>query len=385
MASHQPAWIDDELRIFRASVRKFVHKEFVPQQPGWRERKSADVGAWKAAGAVGMLLADVPADYGGGGGSFAYSAVVVEELVQAGVDFGVLIQNVVARYLLAYASEAQKQRWLPAMARGELIGAIAMSEPAAGSDLQSIRTSARRVGNSYRINGTKTFVSNGVNAGIVCLAVKTDAAAAGPKGISMIVVETRDLAGYEVGGALDKLGQHGQDTCELFFDDVAVPAANLLGGVEGKGFAQMMEQLPYERLLVAVGAVAMMERAVDLTTRYAQERSVFGKPLIEFQNTRFKLAECRTEALIGRIFLDHCIERCLAGQLDDRLSAMAKYWLTERQCRIVDECLQLFGGYGYMTEYPIARLYADVRVSKIYGGTNEVMKEIIARSVERGR
>ena len=381
MSSYQSAWINDELRMFRTSLRKFLQKEFAPQQARWCEQKRPDAAAWLAAGGVGMLLPDVPVAYGGGGGNFAHATVVTEELAHAGINFGAAIQGIVARYLLTYASAAQKQRWLPAMARGELIGAIAMSEPGAGSDLQAIRTSARRVGDRYFINGTKTFISNAAHAGIICLAVKTDAGATGPKGISMIVVETGDLCGYEVGQALEKSGMHGQDTCELFFNDVSVPAANLLGGVEGRGFAQMMEQLPYERLLIAVGAVAMMESAVEITTRYVQERSVFGKPLMDFQNTRFKLAECGTEAHIGRVFLDDCIERCIAGQLDDATSAMAKYWLTECQCRIVDECLQLFGGYGYMTEYPIARMWADSRVQRIYGGTNEIMKEVIACSL----
>jgi acyl-CoA dehydrogenase len=381
MHEYQSAWMNEELRLFRAALRKFLQKEFVPQQTRWSQQQCPDASAWPAAGAIGLLLPDLPAAYGGGGGSFAHLCVVIEELAQAGVTFGAGLQSIVAHYILDYANEEQKQRWLPAMARGELVGAIAMSEPNAGSDLQAIRTSARRVDDRYVINGNKTFVSNGVRAGIVCLAVKTDITAAGPTGISMIVVETQDLPGYQAGRALEKVGMHGQDTCELFFNDVSVPAANLLGGVEGRGFAQMMEQLPFERLTVAVNAVATAERAVEITTRYVQERAAFGKSLMEFQNTRFKLAECSTEAHIGRVFLDHCIERCIAGHLDDRSSAMAKFWLTESQCRIIDECLQLHGGYGYMTEYPIARMWADSRVQKIYAGTNEIMKEVIAWSL----
>jgi len=263
------------------------------------------------------------------------------------------------------------------MAKGELVGAIAMSEPAAGTDLQSIKSTARRAGDHYVINGSKTFITNGLHAGIVCLAVKTDVTAAGPKGISLIMVEAADLVGYHVGLPLEKIGMQGQDTCELFFDEVRVPASNLLGPAEGDGFFQMMEQLPYERLSIAVGAVATTELAVAITTNYVKEREAFGKPLIEFQNTRFKLAECKTEAHIGRVFLDNCIERFIAGQLDAVSAAMAKYWTTDCQCRIVDECLQLHGGYGYMTEYPIARMWADSRVQRIYAGTNEIMKEVI--------
>jgi acyl-CoA dehydrogenase len=267
------------------------------------------------------------------------------------------------------------------MARGELIGAIAMSEPAAGSDLQGITATAHRDGDDYVINGSKTFISNGLHANIICMAVKTDAKAAGPKGISLLVVETKALPGYQIGRPLEKVGMQGQDTCELFFDAVRVPAANLLGSTEGKGFLQLMEQLPYERLSVGVCAVATAELAVAITTRYAKERSAFGQPLINFQNTRFKLAECMTEAHIGRVFLDDCIQRAIAGELDDVTTAMAKYWLTDCQCRIVDDCVQLHGGYGYMMEYPIARMWIDSRVRRIYAGTNEIMKELIAWSM----
>jgi acyl-CoA dehydrogenase len=323
----------------------------------------------------------VPEEYGGGGGTFAHEAVVLEELAAAGVHFGSSVQSMVARYLVAYGSEAQKRKWLAAMARGELVAALAMTEPAAGSDLQAIRTSARREGEYYVVSGTKTFITNGALAGLVCLAVRTDPGMAGMRAISLLMVETKELRDYRVGGALEKVGMHGQDTCELFFDDARVPAANLLGSAEGRGFSQMMEQLPYERLSIGVLAVAAAERAVALTTRYVKDRTAFGKPLIDLQNTRFKLAECRTQAHVGRVFLDSCIERFIAGQLDDASTAMAKYWLTECQCRVIDECVQLHGGYGYMTEYPIARMWADSRVQRIYGGTNEIMKELIAWSL----
>ena len=267
------------------------------------------------------------------------------------------------------------------MARGELVGAIAMSEPAAGSDIGGIKTLARRDGDSYVINGSKTFVTNGWHAGIVCLAVKTDAKAAGLKGISLVIVETKDLPGYRVGRPLEKVGMHAQDTCELFFDEVRVPASNLLGPAEGLGFSQLMEKMSYERLAIGVAAVATAEQAVAITTEYVKERMAFGKPLIDFQNTRFKLAECKTEAHIGRVFLDNCIERFIVGQLDSVAAAQAKYWLTDCEGRIVDDCLQLHGGYGYMTEYPIARMWADSRVHRIYAGTNEILKELIAWSL----
>ncbi|MEA3154562.1 MAG: acyl-CoA dehydrogenase [Betaproteobacteria bacterium] len=375
--TYQSPWMNDELRMFRATVGQFIRKEFAPNQDRWREEHRPDAEAWSRAGAASILLPDVPQEYGGGGGTFAHEAIVRDELAQAGVHFGSGVQSIVARYILCYGREEQKLNWLPRMARGELVGAIAMSEPAAGTDLQGIKTTARRDGNDYVINGSKTFITNGLHAGIVCLAVKTDVSAAGPKGISLIMVEVEDLAGYHVGLPLEKIGMHGQDTCELFFDEVRVPAWNLLGTAEGNGFFQMMEQLPYERLSIAVGAVATTELAVAITTHYVKVREAFGKPLIEFQNTRFKLAECKTEAHIGRVFLDNCIERFIAGQLDDVTAAMAKYWLTDCQCRIVDECLQLHGGYGYMTEYPIARMWADSRVQRIYAGTNEIMKEVI--------
>ncbi|HEX6733655.1 MAG TPA: acyl-CoA dehydrogenase family protein [Azonexus sp.] len=380
-AAYQSPWLGDEQRIFRDSVRRFIAREFAPRQAHWQQQRGPDAGAWPAAGQAGLLLPDVPARYGGGGGDFSHQAVVREELAAAGIPFGCGVHGIVAHYLLAYGDEAQKQRWLPAMASGELVGAIAMSEPAAGSDLQGITTSARRAGGEYVINGSKAFVTNGCLAGLVCVAVRTDPTAPGSRGISLLVVETGGLAGLQRGRPLAKLGMHGQDTCALFFDDVRVPAGNLLGGEEGRGFAQMLAQLPYERLGIGVDAVATAEQAIAVTARYVQERTAFGKALIEFQNTRFRLAECRTEALIGRIFIDYCIGRFLAGQLDDVTAAMAKYWLTDCQCRIVDKCLQLHGGYGYMSEYPIARMWADSRVQRIYAGSNEIMKEIIGWSL----
>lgn len=381
MSNYESPWMSDELRMYRKTVREFIREEFVPRQDKWREQFRPDVGAWKQAGQTGLLLPDVPEEYGGGGGSFAHQAVVTEELAQAGVHFGCGVQSIVSQYILNYGDEAQKKKWLPAMAHGELVGAIAMTEPSAGSDLQAIKTTARRDGADYILNGSKTFITNGWHAGLVCVAAKTDPTAAASKGISMIVVETKNLAGYRVGSSLKKVGMHEIDTCELFVDDVRVPSANLLGTSEGTGISQMMEQLRYERLMIGVGAVATAERAVAITTKYAKERKAFGQSLIEFQNTRFKLAQCKTESHVGRVFIDNCIMRFIYGQLDAVTAAMAKYWLTECQCRIVDECVQLHGGYGYMTENPIARMWMDSRVQRIYAGTNEILEELIGWSL----
>lgn len=381
MSPYRSPWLSDGLQAFRSTVRAFIDREFAPHQARWRAQHRPDADAWTKAGAIGMLLSDVPTEYGGGAGTFAHEAVIVEELAHAGVPFASFIHDSVAHYLLAYGREEQKRCWLPRMAHGELVGAIAMSEPAAGSDLQGIKTTACRDGDHYIINGSKTFITNGLSAGLVCLAVKSDVKATGPRGISLIMVEVTGLPGYRVGDPLEKVGLPSQDTCELFFTDVRVPAANLLGSAEGQGFFQLMEKMNYERLAIGVGAVATMERAVALTGKYAKQRQAFGKPLLELQNTRFKLAECATEAHIARVFLDQCIERFIAGQLDDSTIAMAKYWLTDCECRVVDECVQLHGGYGYLTEYPIARMWTDSRVHRIYAGTNEILKELIASSL----
>jgi acyl-CoA dehydrogenase len=378
--TYQSPWMDDELRLFRKTVSQFILERFVPYQGQWREQHRPNDEAWTEIGKAGILLPDFPQEYGGGGGTFAHETVVNEELARAGVHFGSSIQSIVGHYILSYGTEEQKRNWLPRMASGELVAAIAMTEPSAGSDLAGVRTTARREGDHYVINGSKTFITNGWHASLVCVAVKTDPKAAGLQGISLIVVEPKKLPGYRVGRPLDKVGMNGLDTCEMFFDDVQVPTSNLLGS-EGKGFNQMVQQLPYERLIIGVGAVAMAEQAVTITTKYVKERTAFGKPLIDFQNTRFKLAQCKTEVHIGRVFLDNCIGRLIAGQLDAVTAAMAKYWLTECQCRVIDECLQLHGGYGYMSEYPIARMWTDSRVQRIYAGTNEIMKELIGWSL----
>ena len=385
----EPAWMTDDVVLFRDNVRKVFEREFAPFEERWRREHLADRSVWRQAGEMGLLCTSIPQAYGGAGGTFAHEAVVAYEQGRALVNsFSINVHSgIVAHYLLAYGSEVQKQRWLPKMATGELVAAIAMSEPGAGSDLQAVRTSARlergSAGDAYVIDGAKTFITNGHHADLVCVVVKTDAAR-GAKGVSLLMVETADLPGFRRGRLLEKIGQHGQDTAELFFDGVRVPATNLLGEAEGQGFRQLMQQLARERLLIAIGAAGMMQRAIDETLAYVAQRQVFGEPLLAMQNTRFKLAECQTDAAITKVFVDTCIARQLAGTLDVPTAAMAKWSATDKLCRIVDECLQLHGGYGYMTEYPIARLYADARVLRILGGANEVMKELIARAMERG-
>jgi len=379
--TYESPWMNEDLRMYRKALREFIQEEFVPRRPKWREQHRPEMDDWKQAGQTGLLLPDVPEEYGGGGGTFAHQAVVTEELAQAGVNFGCGVQSIVSHYINHYGNEEQKKKWLPAMAQGELVAAIAMTEPSAGSDLQAIKTSARRDGSDYVINGSKTFITNGGLANLVCVAAKTDPKIAPFRGISMIVVETANLQGYRVGKSLEKVGMHEIDTCELFFDDLRVPAANLLGKSEGAGFAQMMDQLRYERLMISVGAIATIERALAITIQSAKERKAFGQTLMDLQNARFKLAQCKTEAHIGRVFVDNCIMRMIAGQLDAPTAAMAKYWTTEAQCRIVDECVQLHGGYGYMTEYPVAQMWMDSRVQRIYAGSNEVLEELIGWSL----
>ncbi|HSV52976.1 MAG TPA: acyl-CoA dehydrogenase family protein [Burkholderiaceae bacterium] len=377
-------WASEELDLFRENARRFFERECVPHLAKWRGQHFADRDIWTRAGAAGILCASMPEEYGGGGGNFLHEAVICEEQTSslAQCFSNNVHSGIVAHYLLAYGSEPQKHRWLPRMATGELVAAIAMTEPGAGTDLQRIRTMATREGDAWRIRGSKTFITNGLHAGLVCVAAKTDQQG-GARSISLFMVETNGTAGFRRGPALDKLGQRSQDTCEIFFDDVRIPADNLLGETEGRGFAQLMEQLPRERLLIAVGAVASMRRALDETLRYVRERQVFGASLLALQNTRFKLAECETQYQVTRAFVDECIARLLAGELDVAAAAMAKWWATDTCCRVVDECLQLHGGYGFMNEYPIAVMYADVRVGRIYGGANEVMKELVARSMER--
>ena len=375
-------WSDEELEMLRATARRFFAERVVPHEQRWDAQRHVDRALWQAAGDIGLLCASVPQEYGGAGGDFRHEAVIFEEQAYAGnTSFGLHVHSGIgAHYFVNYGTEEQKRRWLPKMASGEYVCAIAMTEPGTGSDLQGIRTRAEKRDGQYVINGAKTFISNGHHADLILLVARTDPDK-GAKGMSLIVVETRDLPGFRRGRLLEKLGQHGQDTSELFFDDVRVPLGNLLGEHEGQGFIQLMQQLPQERLIVGVAAVAAMENAVELTTQYVKERQAFGKPLFELQNTRFTLAECRTEAHIARVFIDDCIARHVRGELDNATASMAKWWCTQKQCEVIDKCLQLFGGYGYMMEYPIAKMYADARVQKIYGGANELMKELIARSM----
>jgi len=370
-----------DLAAYRDMLRRFVEHEIVPHEQRWAEQQHVDRELWNKAGALGVLCADIPEEYGGAGGSFAHMAALFEELGAAGdTAFGVHVHLIVAHYLLNHGTEEQKRRLLPHLADGSMIGAIAMSEPAAGSDLQGIRTRAVQDGDGWVLNGSKIFISNGFLADLIVVVARTDAEA-GARGLSLLLVETRTVEGFRVGRILDKVGQKGQDTCELYFDDVRLPADALLGGVAGKGFAQLMSELPYERTLVGIGAVAAIERALQLTVDYARQRSAFGQKLIDMQNTRFRLAEIKTLAVVARTFIDRCIQQVMDGTLDTATASMAKWYLTDLQCKVVDECVQVFGGYGYMLEYPIARMYVDARVQPIYGGTNEIMKEIIARSL----
>ncbi|WP_321342411.1 acyl-CoA dehydrogenase family protein [Breoghania sp.] len=378
----RPEWMDEDLVLLDSAARRFFDQEIAPDYEDFVEAGCVTREAWEKTGAAGLLCAEIDEAYGGAGGTFAHDAVVAQILGEKGLDhFGVALHStIVAPYIAHYGSEDQKHRWLPKLVSGEYIGAIAMTEPEAGSDLQGVRTTAVKDGNHYVLNGQKTFITNGQLANLIVVVAKTDPAQ-GAKGTSLFVVETEEVNGFRRGRNLDKIGLKGNDTSELFFDDVRVPADALLGPEEGRGFYQLMEQLPQERLLVAIQAMAMIERALTVTLEYVKERKAFGKRVLDFQNTQFKLAELKSEATIGRVFVDHCIARHIKGDLDPTTASMAKYWTTDLQCKVVDECLQLHGGYGYMNEYPIARMYQDARVQRIYAGTNEIMKVLIARSL----
>jgi acyl-CoA dehydrogenase len=381
MATYRSPWLNDDLDSLAEVARTFFEKECAPNEERWGEQQHVDREVWNKAGDQGLLCMSIPEEYGGGGGDFAAEAVVARQQVHTmSTSLGLPLHNaIIAHYFSAYGTEEQKKYWLPKMASGEVVSAIAMTEPGTGSDLQGIKTKAVKDGDDYVINGAKTFISNGFHCDVILVVCQTDPEA-GAMGFSLIIVET-DRPGFSRGRNLKKIGQHGQDTCELSFEDVRVPQSNLLGETEGMGFIALMQQLPQERLVLGVAAVAVMEKAVELTVAYAKERTAFGKPIMAFQNTKFVLAECATLVRVAQSFLDDCIELHLKGELDIETAAMAKWWLTEQQCIVVDRCLQLFGGYGYMEEYPIARLYADSRIQKIYGGTSEIMKEIISRSL----
>lgn len=379
-------WITDELVALQEHAARFFTRELAPQVLDWERNKQVDRETWKKAAEAGFLCASLPEKYGGGGGTLAHEAVLHIEACRAGLASsyaaGVSVScGIVAHYIHIYGTEAQKHAWLPKLASGDWIAAIAMTEPGTGSDLQAIRTTARRVAGGYAITGQKTFISNGQTCDFVLVVTKTDPTA-GSKGISLIGIETASCEGFTRGRLLEKIGMHGQDTSELFFDEAFAPDENLLGGEEGQGFTQLMQQLAWERMTIALTASAMIDRAIGLTVEYTRSRDIFGKKLAEFQNTQFKLAECKTKGIVARALVDQFMMRLLAGELPATDAAAAKLWSTEALGEVVDECLQLHGGYGYMAEYEISRLYADARVMRIYGGASEVMKLILARSLD---
>ncbi len=380
LENYTSPWLTEELVILQNAAAKFFNSELAPHQQRWEDQGIVDREAWTKTGAAGFLCAEIPVAYGGAGGDYRHETVIMEEQLRAGASgLGSQVHSqIVAPYFLHYGTEEQKHRWLPGMAAGTLVGAIAMTEPNTGSDLQAVQTTAIREGDVYVVNGSKTYISNRQHCDLVIVVAKTDPSL-GAKGISLIVVEA-NTPGFKRGRNLKKLGQAAADTSELFFEDCRVPVNNLVGD-EGRGFVQLMQQLPQERLNIAQAAVVEIERALAMTLDFVRERKAFGKRILDFQNTRFKLAECKTEALIARTFVDQCLTRHLAGELDAATASMAKYWVTEKQNQIIDTCLQLHGGAGYMEEYPISRMYRDARVQSIYGGTNEIMKELIGRTL----
>jgi acyl-CoA dehydrogenase len=377
----KPSFMTEELEIFRDAVDRFVVRECVPHIDEWRRDREVPRELWRKAGEAGLLLASTPAEYGGGGGTLAHEAVIIDRLGRHdAAGFNIAVQNIgVAPYIARFASDEQKNQWLPKLASGAWIGAMAMSEPGAGSDLKAIRLSATRDGDSYVLNGQKLFTTMGWFADMLMVASKTDRGA-DAHGISLFIVET-DTPGFSRGRQLDTLGIVSHGVAELFFDNVRVPAENLLGGVEGQGFAQMMTNLVDERMIGILEGMAMMERALQNTITYVNDRHAFGKRIVDFQNTQFVLADCKAEATIAKVFCNYLIERQLAGDLDVVTSAIGKLWISETQGKLVDKCLQMFGGYGYINEYPIAHMYKDARITRIGGGTSEIMRLIIGRSI----